>query len=325
MGRGRWFWGVLGAMAVLGAGGAGPARGDGPRVVATTSMIADAAREIAGDRGQVTGLMGPGVDPHLYKASPSDVRAMGSADLILYNGLHLEGRMADVIVRMASRHRVVQVTESIDESLLREPAEFQGHYDPHVWFDVSMWSSAVARVRDTLIEADADGSAVYQARGDAYLGVLRELDAYVRATLATIPEERRVLVTAHDAFGYFGRAYGLSVRGIQGISTDSEASLRDINALVDELVQRRIPAVFIESSVPRKTIDALVEGCKARGHPIAIGGELFSDAMGDAGTPEGTYVGMVLHNVHAITRGLGGQVPGELPEPLREYVGSHGG
>jgi len=283
------------------------------KIVATTGMIADVARNIAGDRAQVTGLMGEGVDPHLYKASPGDVRRMSDADMILYNGLHLEGRMADVIVKMASRQTVVQVTDSIDPTLLREPLEFAGHYDPHVWFDVALWSKTAERVRDALIEKDPSGKPVYQTNAAAYLRTLAELHAYAKSALATIPADKRVMVTAHDAFGYFGRAYGLEVLAIQGISTDSEASLRDINHLVDTLVSRKIPAVFIESSVPRKTVDALVEGCKARGHEVRIGGELFSDAMGKEGTPEGTYVGMVLHNVEMIAVALGGVVPETKP------------
>ncbi|MBX3356945.1 MAG: zinc ABC transporter substrate-binding protein [Phycisphaeraceae bacterium] len=273
-------------------------------VVATTGMIADVARNVAGDRAAVTALMGEGVDPHMYKASPGDVRLLTSADLVLYNGLHLEGRMADVLVKMAQRHPTVQVTDAIPEDRLREPPEFQGHFDPHVWFDVSLWMLATERTRDALIEIDPAGKPGYNERSAAYLEELARLDAWARERIATIPADRRVLVTAHDAFGYFGRAYGMEVRAIQGISTDSEASMRDINALVDMLVKDRIPAVFVESSVPRKTIEALVEGARARGHNVKIGGELFSDAMGPSGTPEGTYIGMVRHNVDVIVAAL---------------------
>lgn len=286
------------------------------RVVATTGMVADLARQVGGDRVAVTALMGEGVDPHLYKASPGDVRSLSDADLILYNGLHLEGRMADVLTRMAGRRSVVQVTDGIDESLLRQPPEFQGHFDPHVWFDVSLWSNAARRVRDALIEKDPAGRGTYEANAAESLALLDELHRYARTTIGTIPSSARVMVTAHDAFGYFGRAYGLEVLAIQGISTDSEASLKDINALVDALVSRKIPAVFIESSVPRKTIDSLVEGCRARGHEITVGGELFSDAMGRDGTLEGTYAGMVMHNVDVVARALGGTVPPSKPGRL---------
>ncbi len=309
---------LLAAGALLGGAcqredGGAPARAEPLKVVATIGMIADVAREIGGPRVAVTGLMGEGVDPHLYKASPGDVRAMADADLILYNGLHLEGRMADVIVKMAARSTVVQVTDSIDPAQLREPPEFEGHYDPHVWFDVALWSKAAERTRDALVEADPAGKAEYESRGAAYLKRLAELHEFAKQTIATIPASSRVMVTAHDAFGYFGRAYGLEVTAIQGISTDSEASLKDINALVDMLAARKVPAVFIESSVPRKTIDALVEGCRAKGHGVVVGGELFSDAMGAPGTPEGTYIGMVVHNVETVTRALGGKVSERKP------------
>lgn len=295
-------------------------QGEKVKAVATIGMISDVVREVGRDRVEVTGLMGEGVDPHLYKASPGDVRTMSNADIIFFNGLHLEGRMADLIVRMASRTKVVQATESIDESRLREPPEFEGHYDPHVWLDVSLWQSVVTRVRDALIEKDPAGKNAYTAASGEYHALLGELHAYAASTLQTIPQSNRVLVTAHDAFGYFGRAYGLKVLAIQGISTDSEASLQDINALVDTLVSRKIPAVFIESSVPRKTIDALIEGCKGRGHTLTIGGELYSDALGKDGTLEGTYVGMVMHNVDAITKALGGMMPETKPKRLAAYA-----
>lgn len=277
------------------------------RVVTTTAMIADAAREVGGERARVASLMGEGVDPHLYKASPGDIRAMSQAGLILYNGLHLEGRMGDVLARLAARQPTVRVTDSIPPERLREPPEFEGEADPHVWFDVSLWIMVVERVRAALTEADPEGAAEHAAAAARYTEELRGLDAWVRSEIAGIPVERRVLVTAHDAFGYFGDAYGIEVLGVQGISTDSEASIRDINALVDTLVSRRVPAVFIESSVPRKTVQALIEGCRSRGHNVVIGGELFSDAMGPAGTPEGTYLGMIRHNVRTIVRALGGE------------------
>ncbi|MBL8874253.1 MAG: zinc ABC transporter substrate-binding protein [Phycisphaerae bacterium] len=323
MDRHRWnSFGLFTLLAlVAGALGAAPAEPQPPlKVIATTGMIADVAREVGGGHVRVTALMGEGVDPHLYKASPGDVRAMSDSDVVLYNGLHLEGRMADVIVKMAGRRTVAQVTDAIDEKLLREPPEFQGQFDPHVWFDVGLWMRVGDRIRDTFREKDPANADAYTAAAKSYAEVLAALNEYAKATIATIPEDHRVMVTAHDAFGYFGRAYGLEVKAIQGISTDSEASLKDMNALVDELVRRRIPAVFIESSVPRKTVDALVEGCKGRGHTVAIGGELFSDAMGKDGTLDGTYIGMVIHNVDTITRALGGTVPEKKPGVLGEYL-----
>lgn len=276
------------------------------KVVATTGMIADVARNVAGDRAQVTALMGEGVDPHLYKATPGDMRLLADADLVLYNGLHLEGRLGDVLVRMARRTPTVQVTDSIPEDLLHEPPEFDGHYDPHVWFDVRLWKFTATRIGAALGEIDPEGRVQYHAAAEAYARSLDELHAWAQERFRTIPEDRRLLVTAHDAFGYLGSAYGLKVMAIQGISTDSEASIKDINHLVDTVVAQKVPAVFVETSVPRKTIEALVEGARARGHRLVIGGELFSDALGKEGTPEGTYIGMVRHNVATIVEALAG-------------------
>jgi manganese/zinc/iron transport system substrate-binding protein len=274
------------------------------KVVCTVGMITDVARVVGGERVDARGLMGEGVDPHLYKASPGDVRLLGEAQLILYNGLNLEGKMADLFVRLARSRPTVAVTESIPPERLREPPEFAGHYDPHVWFDVSLWMKAVERVRDAYIELDPAGRESYEKNAAAYLEELRQLHEECKRELAKIPKASRVLVTAHDAFGYFGRAYDIEVRGLQGISTESEAGVKDVNHLVDLIVQRRIKAVFVESSVPHKNIQAIVEGCKARGHDVRIGGELFSDAMGKPGTPQGTYVGMVRHNVRTIVEAL---------------------
>lgn len=296
-----------------GGGGGGGGAGRGPAdpqqkaaltVVTTTGMIADIARNIAGERARVSALMGEGVDPHLYKPSPGDVRMLSDADLVLYNGLHLEGRMGEVLENLGKRKAVVPVAGGIAPDRLRSPPEFKGQHDPHVWFDVSLWIVAAEATREALIKADPDGAMMFRANAERYLAQLGSLHEEVRTAIASIPIERRVLVTAHDAFGYFGRAYGIEVLAIQGISTDSEAGLKDINHLVDVIVERNIPAVFIESSVPRKTIDALIEGAKGKGHAVRVGGELFSDAMGAAGTPEGTYTGMVRHNVKVIVEGL---------------------
>lgn len=301
----RLFAAVTAICLALSHAAAGPLK-----AVSTTGMIHDAVTRVAADRVEAKALMGPGVDPHLYKPSPGDVRLLQGADAVFYNGLHLEGRMGDLLVRLASKKTVVAVTDRIEESLLREPPEMAGQHDPHVWFDVSLWSKAVARVRDALIEKDSEGAEAYRTNAARYLAELDDLHAWCRAEITRIPERARVLVTAHDAFGYFGRAYGMEVLAIQGVSTDSEAGLRDIARLVDTLTSRRIPAVFVESSVPRKAIDALVEGCRAKGHEVRIGGELFSDAMGAPGTPEGTYIGMVKHNVNTIVAAL---APGAPP------------
>ncbi|MEW5930020.1 MAG: zinc ABC transporter substrate-binding protein [Gemmatimonadota bacterium] len=285
-----------------------PAEASGKlEVVTTVGMIEDVAENVGGRHVRVTGLMGPGVDPHLYKASEGDVRRLYRADVIFYGGLHLEARMAEVLQEMGERTRVVAVSEAIPVDSLTSPPEFQGAYDPHVWFDVRLWMMTVPRIAETLAAADPAHAAEYRANAERYLAELRELDAYVRAQAARVPAERRVLVTAHDAFNYFGRAYGFQVRGLQGISTASEAGTADVQELADFIARRRIPAVFVESSIPRRNVEAVQEAVAARGWRVRIGGELFSDALGTAGTPEGTYVGMVRHNIDTIVGALLGE------------------
>jgi manganese/zinc/iron transport system substrate-binding protein len=277
------------------------------RVVATIGMVADIVRNIGGDRVQVTGLMGPGVDPHLYKASEGDVLRLGSADVVFYSGLHLEAKLAEVLERMGARVPTVAVTEGIDRASLLKPEEFEGQYDPHVWFDVTLWRQAAEEVRDALVELDPGSAAEYQANARRYLAELDALDGYVRDQAARVPEERRVVITAHDAFNYFGRAYGFEVRGLQGISTASEAGTGDVRQLADFIAERRIPAIFVESSVPLRNVEAVQAAVRSRGWDIQVGGELFSDAMGDAGTPEGAYIGMVRHNIDTIVKALLGE------------------
>lgn len=274
------------------------------KVVCTIGMIADIVRVVGGDRVDVEGLMGPGVDPHLYKASEGDVRRLAGADIIFYNGLNLEGKMGDLFVRMSATRPTVPVTEGVAEKQLRAPPEFAGHHDPHVWFDVTLWMSAVQRVEQALSKLDPAHAADYAGRSAAYLKELAALDAFVKARVAEIPKERRVLVTAHDAFGYFGARYDIEVVALQGISTATEAGVGDVKRLVDLVVERRIKAIFVESSVPRRTIEAVVEAARSRGHDVTVGGSLFSDALGDGGTREGTYVGMIRHNVNTIVEAL---------------------
>lgn len=279
---------------------------EGPlKVVTTTSIIGDVAARIAGDRAVVESLMQTGVDPHLYKASESDVRRLAEADLILYNGLHLEGKMGDVLVKMARQRPVVAVSEAVPRELLREPPELAGQYDPHIWFDVSLWRLTLAPITRELVALAPEHAAEIQGRADALGEELDRLDAWVAERIASLPPERRLLVTAHDAFGYFGRRYDMEVVGLQGISTASEAGLRDVERVVNLVVERRIPAVFIESSVPRRSIEAVQAAVRAQGHEVAIGGQLYSDSMGPAGTPEGTYIGMVRHNVDTLVEALG--------------------
>jgi manganese/zinc/iron transport system substrate-binding protein len=273
-------------------------------VVATIGMAADAAKRVGGERVRVEALMGPGVDPHLYRASEGDVRRLESADVIVYGGLHLEAKMADVLERIGDERVVVAASERIPVG--DRIAAGAGTWDPHVWFDVRLWMHAVEAIRDTLAGADPAHAAEYRRNADAYLAELRDLDAYVRRRAAELPRERRVIVTAHDAFSYFGRAYGFEVLGLQGISTAAEAGARDVQEIAALIARRRIPAIFVESSVSPRTIRAVREAVRARGFDVRIGGALFSDAMGDEGTPEGTYVGMVRHNVDTIVEGLRG-------------------
>ncbi len=277
------------------------------RVVTTIGMIADITQNVGGERVEVTGLMGPGVDPHLYKASEGDVTRMAEADLIFYNGLHLESQMGEVFEQMEGRIKTVAVADDIDETLLLSPPEFQGAHDPHVWFDVTLWMKAVAVVRDTLVEMDPGSAELYESNAQDYLAELDELHNYVLAQAERVPAERRVLITAHDAFNYFGKAYGFEVRGLQGISTESEAGTGDVQDLSQFIADREIPAVFVESSVPQRNIEAVQAAVQSRGFDVAIGGELFSDAMGNPGTPEGNYIGMVRHNVDTIVGALLGE------------------
>jgi manganese/zinc/iron transport system substrate-binding protein len=282
------------------------AQGAAPiRITTTTGMIADLAENIGGDRVEVESLMGPGVDPHLYKPSAGDIRRLEEADLIFYNGLELEGRMTDILVKIARAGTpTVPVAENIPEDLLREPPQFAGKYDPHIWFDVTLWQMAAQRVKDELATIDPASDALYQANLEAYLAELDELHTYVQEQILRIPEGKRVLITAHDAFGYYGEQYGIDVRGLQGMSTATEATAGDIQALAEFIAERQIPAIFVESSVPPATIEAVQEAVRDRGFDVVIGGQLFSDAMGAAGTPEGTYLGMVRFNTDTIVRAL---------------------
>lgn len=295
--------------------GDAPARsqagGNGPYTIVTTvGMITDIVRNVAGDRAEVVGLMGAGVDPHLYKPTRSDLQRLRGADVVFYNGLMLEGKMTDSLVGAASGgKKVTPVTERIDKQYLLEPEGFHGLYDPHVWMDPEAWAKAVEAVRDSLIEYDPAGESEYRENAAAYLRKMNELDAYAVRVLESVPQPQRVLITAHDAFNYFGRRFGYEVVGIQGLSTESEAGVQDIEKLVNLLVERKVGAVFVESTVSERNISALIAGARARGHTVIIGGELFSDAMGDDGAYEGTYIGMIDHNVTTIARSLGGNAP----------------
>jgi manganese/zinc/iron transport system substrate-binding protein len=278
------------------------------QAAATVGMVADIVRQVAGDKVEVTNIIGSGVDPHVYSPTRSDVSVLLKSDIVFYSGLLLEGQMADILVKVSRKRPVYAVTELLQaEYLIHDEAT--AHSDPHVWMDVQGWMKAVTVVADALAEFDPTNADVYRKNAASYQTRLQRLDGYAKSSIASIPDNQRVLVTAHDAFNYMSRAYGIEVMGIQGLSTESEAGLKDINRLVSLLVDRRIPAVFVETSVSDKNVKALIEGAAARGHQVVIGGELFSDAMGAAGTYEGTYEGMIDHNVTIITRALGGNAP----------------
>lgn len=280
------------------------------RVVTTTAMVRDLVQGVTGTNAQVTALFGEGVDPHLYRPTRDDMARLLKADVIVYSGLMLEGRMTDTFAKLSQRGiPVLAVGQLLEGQYRLVPKGAGGHADPHVWMDVKAWAQAARELARALGRVDPPQAAAYEAGAGRYATQLDELDARVRAAVATIPRERRVLITAHDAFGYFGRAYDMEVRGVQGLSTESEAGVADINNLVEFIVRRRIPALFVETSVSDKNIRALVEGCRARGHTVAIGASLFSDAMGAPGSYEGTYPGMIDHNVTRIVRALGGQAP----------------
>lgn len=298
---------ILIVMASCGGGRSEPRAEEKLRVVATTNIVADLVRTVAGEDVEVEALMGPGIDPHLYKASAGDVRRMGSAQAIFYNGLHLEGKMSEVLRRM-DEHGVqtVAVAECVAEDKLIESPEFPGLHDPHVWFDVALWSLTANCVADNLATLDFERADTYRERAAVAIDAMLALDRWVRVRVETVPPARRVLVTAHDAFAYFGRAYDFEVRGLLGVSTSSEAGTSDVQNLAEFITERRIPAIFVETSVPQRYVQALQEAVGARGFDVEIGGSLYSDSLGDPGTLVGTYAGTVRANVDAIVTALGG-------------------
>jgi manganese/zinc/iron transport system substrate-binding protein len=306
-------------IALVGAAGTSSAQDAPARVVASVGMVGDVAAELAGACAQVDTLMGPGVDPHGYRATASDVREIQEADLVLYVGLGLEARLGEVLERLSARTRVVAVGDEAVPVAERRTGE-GGTVDPHTWMDPDLWRSVAARIATALAEvvptACTDELAV---RAAAYDALLIDLDVWAAATIASVPERARVLVTAHDAFEYFGRAYGLEVVGLQGLSTVAEASLADVRATADLIAERGVPAVFVESTINPRTIESVRVAVRDRGADVALGGELFSDAFGSAGTPEGTYVGMILHNAATVATALGGS-SAPLPSALADWL-----
>lgn len=278
-------------------------------VVVTVGMAADLVRRVGGERVQVRQLMGSGVDPHLYKPTRDDIRQLMSSDLIVSVGLLLEGRMQESIAKLSEQQRVLVLGASLSAERLLTEEGSGGHPDPHVWMDVALWADSIPAIVEALSETQPEYAGEFRSRGEQLTAELAALHEFGLECVQSIPSERRVLVTSHDAFRYFGRAYGLEVLGIQGISTESEAGLVRVNELVDLLVTRRVSAVFAETSVSPKNLQALIEGARSRSHEVVLGGELFSDAMGESGTPQGTYSGMLEHNLTTVTEALGGRVP----------------
>jgi manganese/zinc/iron transport system substrate-binding protein len=276
------------------------------RVVATTGLIGDAVRQVAGDQVELDVLMGPGVDPHLFSASEGDVARLQQADLIFYNGLLLEAQLASVLQRLGERKPAVAVAEQLDPDLLLD-AGVEGEFDPHLWFDLTLWQQVVEVIADQLAAADPANAASYQSNASAYQAELATLHAYVLDRTASIPARQRILVTAHDAFRYFGRAYGFEVHGLQGTSTVAEAGTADLRALADLIVQKEVPAIFVENSVPVRTVEAVQAAVRDRGHQVVLGGELYSDALGAPDSDGATYVGLIRHNIDTIAAALRGK------------------
>lgn len=275
-------------------------------VVTTTQMIADAVRNIAGDKAEVVSLMGPGIDPHYYKATQGDLKKLTDADIIFYNGLHLEGKMQDVFEKFAKKKTVVAVTKDIPvvELIVSSDQGEEIIYDPHVWHDAGLWSYVAFPIKDALIKSKAEDSLAFQGMAKVFFNDLKYLDEDIRESITSIPKQQRLLITSHDAFNYYGKTYDIEVQGLQGISTVSEIGIKDITEMVDLIIKRKVKAVFVESSVNERNLRAVIEGCKKKGWEVKIGGTLFSDAMGADDTPEGTYVGMIQHNTNAIVNAL---------------------
>jgi manganese/zinc/iron transport system substrate-binding protein len=297
----------LGGLTVLAAPSV--AQGRKLEVVATTAMIGDAVKAVGGERANVEVLLGQGVDPHLYKPTRADIAKMSKADMIFANGLNLEAQFRDTFEQLGRTKPVVLAGEKLPKDRLLADQDYPDKPDPHVWMDPDLWRGVVDAVRDALAARDPAGKEIYDRGHARYVGEIARLSDYVKRVLATIPKDKRILLTAHDAFSYFARAYDIEVIGIQGVSTESEAGLKTIEDTVELVVSRKLPSIFVESSVSDRNVKAVVEGTARRGHTLVIGAELFSDAMGAPGTYEGTYLGMIDHNATTITRALGGEAP----------------
>lgn len=275
-----------------------------PTIVCTTGMIKDMVQQIVDDKVDVIGLMGPGVDPHLYKATSQDIQNLKNAKAIVYNGLHLEGKMQNVLESMSANHPIHAIGDHIPQNLLIKNSAFAGTHDPHIWFDVHIWMEATKSTIAFLTQTFPEHQAAFQVNGEKYLQELSDLDQWIKDQMNQLPVNQRHLVTAHDAFEYYGKAYQINVRGLQGISTVTEFGIKDVTELVNFLKENEVKSIFIESSISDRSLRKVIEASESVGHQVKIGGELFSDAMGPANTPEGTYIGMVKHNTNTIVKGL---------------------
>ena len=272
-------------------------------IVTTTTMITDLVKNIGGAHINLQGLMGSGVDPHLYKASEGDVTKLSNADIIFYNGLHLEGKLVEVFEKMKNK-KTIAISDALDKSTLIGSEYFASNYDPHIWFDINYWKQATEFVVKTLSEAIPEQKTTFETNGNVYIEKLNTLKNKLEQTISSLPKEQRILVTAHDAFNYFGKAFDFEVVGLQGLSTATEAGVKDVQKLSAFIIENKVKAIFVESSVPKRTIEALQAAVKSKGHEVTIGGTLYSDALGDAGTIEGTYIGMFKYNVNTIVNAL---------------------
>jgi len=284
------------------------------RIVATTGPVGDLVKHVVGDLGTVDVMMGPGVDPHVYKELPSDIKKLNAADIVFYNGLHLEGRMTDVLDRRGKKRPTFAVSQPLidaKDSRIRFPEEFEGFADPHIWHDAALWANCLTAVVDRLSKFDPSNAEAYQAAGEAYRAELEALDKHCREQIESLPADRRVLVTAHDAFGYFSRAYGLEPVGLKGISTEDAVSSGRMDEVAKLIVDRKLPAIFAESSVTDRLVTAVIEPCKRAGHDVVVGGELYADALGKVGSGADTYIGMMRANVDTIVKGLRGEAAGK--------------
>jgi manganese/zinc/iron transport system substrate-binding protein len=272
------------------------------KIVCTTGIIEDALVNMYGDVANVQAIMGPGVDPHLYKPSQSDVSLLTHADIIVHNGLHLEGKMSEVLHKLGRTKKVYAMSDGLSKDKLRLLDAKSGVYDPHIWFDTELWRNAVQQVGEA-ISKDFPQFQSAQPKISKYVHALDSIDKLIRNKVSQIDSTKRILIASHDAFNYFGSAYGVHVRGLQGVSTVAEYGLRDVTDLVNFIIDNNIKTVFIETSVSSRSIDAVIKGCEAKGFKVEIGGKLFSDALGDKGTSEGTYMGMVVYNVNLMIKG----------------------